>query len=105
MICLSGCTAGDLEMRARENLKNPKYLESLNVLGIDINDIIEKQKEYYYSLERWSNQFMSDCHTDIDFKIGQEKDDDYLTSAHIDNVIDIEENIWSPYYGLKGKMF
>lgn len=99
------CHIDDIEKTALKNMQSPKYLEQLSILNADIPDIVEMQKEYYASLQKWSKQFMNGGKgVEIDFKFGDEKGEEYTTSVCIDKIVDIEENIWSPYYGLKGKI-
>lgn len=100
-------SADKLERKARENLTTIKYLDSLYAIGIDETQILDKIRQYYVPMETWWKDFLSNSSGKVmEFKTGEQskKDDDSITSLHIDKIVDIEENVWSPTYGLKGKI-
>lgn len=83
-----------LEDRLDEMLQTSKYVELLYRLDLDIVHIKEKLVEYTSRIKRWPGQYLKQQST-LDEKQG--------TRFEISDIIDIEENIWSPYFGFKGR--
>ena len=79
-----------------------QYLESLYAINADETEMLTKMREYFSPINDWSRQFLGSPYGhEMDFKIEGSKDE-APTTVHIDKIIDIEENIWSPLLGLKG---
>lgn len=78
-------------------LQKPKYVEILYQLNLDIGHVREKLVEYISRIKHWPSQYLQ-----------QQKRENTTESNNIHRdyditkIVDIEENIWSPYYGFKG---
>lgn len=73
-----------------ELLAEPKFLETFYQVDTDEMEMASKVKEYLPQIQLWSKKFLN-------------KNQCQETSTPvITDVVDIEENIWSPYLGFKG---
>lgn len=79
----------ELHNRLSQMLKMPKYLELLYQLDIEESVIREKLAEYVDCIKHWPQQYLTEQ---------KSNNEDY----NIDKIVDIEENIWAPYFGFKG---
>lgn len=46
----------------------------------------------------------NDQGSEMEFKVGSETHNDDKVKLAVKEIVDIEENIWSPSYGLKGNL-
>ena len=76
-------------------LQEPKFLEMFYQLDIDENQIASKLKEYLPSIEKWSKTYLRSTKTGLADS----------NNVYINDIVDIEENIWSPFLGFKGNCF
>lgn len=47
----------------------------------------------------------NDQGSEMEFKVGSETHNDDKVKLAVKEIVDIEESIWSPSYGLKGNLF
>ena len=77
-------------------------------LGITEDDILSKVEEQAAALAEWAQKFVRDephpIHGIINFKDGatQKSNASDNVSVCVSKVVDIEECVWSPKFGLKG---
>ena len=81
----------ELVNKMNELLQQTKVLETLYMLDIDEIHIASKLKEYLPQIELWRRNYIQN-HNET-----AEED-----KPHIENIVDIEENVWSPFLGFKG---
>ncbi|RDD47872.1 DNA replication ATP-dependent helicase/nuclease DNA2 [Trichoplax sp. H2] len=85
-----------------EILVQPKYLRDMYRLGCNEQSVSEIMQEQISSIEQWASRYVRDVpHHELGRTDFQSEQD---TSVCISQLYDIEENIWSPRYGLKGKI-
>ncbi|XP_053547814.1 DNA replication ATP-dependent helicase/nuclease DNA2 [Bombina bombina] len=81
-----------------------KYLREMYQLGLNQMDIIQEVLEYLPSFHKWAK----DCVTPTSQHQPNNKTSQYNKDAacsfQVTEFLDIEENIWSPRFGLKGKI-
>ncbi|CEF66273.1 DNA replication ATP-dependent helicase/nuclease DNA2 [Strongyloides ratti] len=75
----------------------PKYITDLALLNIDVRKFVEHVQEYIETIRKWVLTYMPKPHGNGEVFI----EDD---NSKISDVVDIEENIWLPNIGLKGKI-
>ena len=92
--------------KACELLQKLTYLDDLYSLGQTENWALEKFKEHIPLLCDWAKRFVAPFpHADfgtMDFKTSDNPHDSEQPSVCVSALKDIEENIWSPRFGLKG---
>jgi len=96
-----------LEEKAKEYSQSPKYLDSLYQIGFDENELLARMKEYFPPIDDWAKSFLQNKRgKEIEFHVGSKlkKDDPDIGRVIIDDIVDIEENIWDPCHGFKGKI-
>ena len=93
-----------LEKQARLMLQHPAYMDTIYGLQQDEGSILTKIKEYIPAIKRWAATYLHSIQGGpLDFKKpGYSKHDSEISAAKIEDIADIEENIWSPRFGLKG---
>jgi len=82
-----------LAQKVKELLQEQKYLETFYILDVDEIHITSKLQAYLPQIEAWSKSY---------FQADSGQQTISNTSAPITEIIDIEENIWSPFMGFKG---
>ncbi|CAH3161793.1 unnamed protein product [Porites lobata] len=101
-------TPDALLTKACELLQKLTYLDDLYSLGQTENWALEKFKEHIPLLCDWAKRFVAPFpHPDfgtMDFKTSDNPHDSEQPSVCVSALKDIEENIWSPRFGLKGKV-
>uniref|UniRef100_A0A3B4BP15 DNA replication ATP-dependent helicase/nuclease n=1 Tax=Pygocentrus nattereri TaxID=42514 RepID=A0A3B4BP15_PYGNA len=100
-----------LEKLASEALLNPNYLGQMYSLKLTQADMKGEVEEYLPALSGWANDYL---HTSalagqkqLTLKLpsdGSLSRQDSACSVTVTDFVDIEENIWSPRFGLKGKI-
>ena len=83
----------DIVEKMNELLHQPKFLETFYQVDTDEMEMADKVKEYLTPIQMWNSNFVSK---------GSYQQNTALTKPVLTDVIDIEENIWSPYLGFKG---
>uniref|UniRef100_A0A1A7X498 DNA replication ATP-dependent helicase/nuclease n=2 Tax=Iconisemion striatum TaxID=60296 RepID=A0A1A7X498_9TELE len=89
---------------ADEALHSPRYLGDMYSLGVSQEEMKQELHEYLPSLELWANEYL--CSTNpkaISLKTSS-RCQDSASVFRVSELADIEENVWSPRFGLKGKM-
>ncbi|XP_061600610.1 DNA replication ATP-dependent helicase/nuclease DNA2 [Cololabis saira] len=93
---------------ADEALRSPRYLGDMYALGVSQQEMKQELQDYLPSLEHWANDYLtSSTPKSITVKI---PNNSRAASGCQDSVVtvtelaDIEENVWSPRFGLKGKI-
>lgn len=95
--------------RASGLLQKLSYLDDLYSLGQTENWAMEKLKEHIPLLCDWAKKFVAPFpHPDVgtmDFKTPEYPQEAEQPTVCVSTLKDIEENIWSPRFGLKGRQF
>ncbi|XP_071490385.1 DNA replication ATP-dependent helicase/nuclease DNA2-like [Diadema antillarum] len=89
---------------ARDVLKQPSFLLDMYSLKIDEQNLLEDVEAYAESIKRWNDMFLGLTQRGkVDIKwpgsVKSEK-----CGVNVSDVRDIEETVWSPRFGLKGKV-
>ncbi|XP_037549479.1 DNA replication ATP-dependent helicase/nuclease DNA2 [Nematolebias whitei] len=93
-----------------EALRSPRYLGEMYTLGVSQEEMTQEVNEYLPSLEHWANEYLcSSTPKPISLKIPSNsraptRCQDSTAVFTMAELADIEENIWSPRFGLKGKI-
>uniref|UniRef100_A0A669D1Z5 DNA replication ATP-dependent helicase/nuclease DNA2 n=1 Tax=Oreochromis niloticus TaxID=8128 RepID=A0A669D1Z5_ORENI len=87
-----------LSKLADEALHSPRYLGDMYSLGVTQEEMKQELHDYLPSLEHWAKEYLnSQTPKAISLKM-------YVSVATVTELADIEENVWSPRFGLKGKI-
>lgn len=93
-----------LSKLADQALQSPRYLADMYSLGVTQEEMKQELLDYMPSLELWANDYLS-AHTPKVTNLktphnwrGQD------TAVTFNELADIEDNVWSPTFGLKGKI-
>ncbi|XP_008404057.1 DNA replication ATP-dependent helicase/nuclease DNA2 isoform X2 [Poecilia reticulata] len=90
-----------LSQLADEALRNHRYLGNMFALGVSQEEMQQELHDYLPSLEHWANEYLcSPAPKPISSKMCQAPPAVFTLTE----LADIEENVWSPRFGLKGKM-
>ncbi|KAF7247212.1 DNA replication ATP-dependent helicase/nuclease DNA2, partial [Varanus komodoensis] len=84
-----------------------KYLKQLYQLNLNENDIMQDIEEYLPSFIKWAENFMSKFNhsSQPNMQLKLPRDIDYSScTVKVTEILDVEENIWCPRFGLKGKI-
>ncbi|XP_062832309.1 DNA replication ATP-dependent helicase/nuclease DNA2 isoform X1 [Anolis carolinensis] len=92
-------------------LQGPEYLKELYQLNLNQNDVMEEIQEYFPSFTKWAEEFMYTNHHanqhnfqhNLQLKLPRNEDDSFC-NLKVTEILDVEENIWCPRFGLKGKI-
>eukprot|EP00057_Strongylocentrotus_purpuratus_P020670 XP_011675144.1 PREDICTED: DNA replication ATP-dependent helicase/nuclease DNA2 [Strongylocentrotus purpuratus] len=89
---------------ASDILKQPAFLCDMYSLKVDEDNLLEEVGEYADTIKRWSDTYLgSNPRGSVDIKWpGSFKPENCGVS--VSKVTDIEESIWSPRWGVKGKV-
>ncbi|XP_061491165.1 DNA replication ATP-dependent helicase/nuclease DNA2 [Rhineura floridana] len=86
----------------------PKYLKELYQLNLKQNDIMQEIEEYFPSFIKWAEEFIyKQAHVgqhNMQLKWPRDNEDDSFCTVKVTEILDVEENIWCPRFGLKGKI-
>lgn len=97
-----------LSKLADEALHSPRYLGDMYSLGVTQEEMKQELHDYLPSLEHWAKEYLnSQPPKAISLKISggaPSRCQDSGAVATITELADIEENVWSPRFGLKGKI-
>uniref|UniRef100_UPI00398EB479 DNA replication ATP-dependent helicase/nuclease DNA2 isoform X2 n=1 Tax=Pristiophorus japonicus TaxID=55135 RepID=UPI00398EB479 len=104
-------TQNGLEEITSQTVYAPKYLGDMYSLNLSQADMMQAVKEYLPSMVSWAQDFMHDSPEpsiqQLQLKLPSERDlvrPDSVSGITVLDIEDIEENIWSPRFGLKGKI-
>ncbi|XP_042863351.1 DNA replication ATP-dependent helicase/nuclease DNA2-like [Penaeus japonicus] len=92
-----------LEHLVRELMSQPKMLQEMYSLGVAESHIYEEMNNFIPHIHTWSQRYLGNGKVQggkVDLK-GQSK---RQWSGQITEIQDIEENVWSPKFGVKGKI-
>ncbi|XP_041921126.1 DNA replication ATP-dependent helicase/nuclease DNA2 isoform X1 [Alosa sapidissima] len=100
-----------LKKLAQDALLSPNYLGQIYSLSLPQEDIRQGVEEYLPSLSEWAKDYLdSSSHSGnkpLTLKLpsdGRLNKQDSGCTVTVTDFTDIEENIWSPRFGLKGKI-
>uniref|UniRef100_A0A3P8SAI6 DNA replication ATP-dependent helicase/nuclease n=1 Tax=Amphiprion percula TaxID=161767 RepID=A0A3P8SAI6_AMPPE len=94
-----------LSKLADEALHGPRYLGDMYGLGVSQEEMKQELHNYLPSLQHWANEYLnSSTPKAISLKIAPSSCQDSATVVTVTELADIEENVWSPRFGLKGKI-
>ncbi|KAI1231636.1 hypothetical protein IHE44_0007713, partial [Lamprotornis superbus] len=84
-----------------------KYLKEMYHLNLKQAQVMQEIEEYLPSFFKWAEDFMHNPanQNKMQLKLSNGgKTEDVSSKVEIVDILDIEENIWSPRFGLKGKI-
>ncbi|OXB74721.1 UNVERIFIED_CONTAM: hypothetical protein H355_001553 [Colinus virginianus] len=84
-----------------------KYLKEMYHLKLKQTEIMQEIEEYLPSFFKWMEEFMRNPANQNKMQLklpGEDKSTDCSSKVEIVDILDVEENIWSPRFGLKGKI-
>ncbi|XP_049421116.1 DNA replication ATP-dependent helicase/nuclease DNA2 [Epinephelus fuscoguttatus] len=99
-----------LSKLADEALCRPQYLGDMYSLGVSQEEMKQELHDYLPSLEHWAKEYLSSpTPKAISLKMpssskAPSRCQDSSTVVTVAELADIEENVWSPRFGLKGKI-
>lgn len=94
-------TPNELDRLVQELMSQPKILQELYGIGISEAHIYEEMKNFIPYIHAWSQVYLeSSCSV----KIQEKEKRKNQWNGKIVEIQDIEENIWSPKFGVKGKI-
>uniref|UniRef100_UPI003AACC580 DNA replication ATP-dependent helicase/nuclease DNA2 n=1 Tax=Centroberyx gerrardi TaxID=166262 RepID=UPI003AACC580 len=92
-------------------LLSPQHLGSMYSLGVSQEEMRQELHDYLPSLKKWADEYLSSSTPKtISLKIPSHggapsrRQDSSSTVVTVTELADIEENVWSPRFGLKGKV-
>ncbi|TRY90563.1 hypothetical protein DNTS_002676 [Danionella cerebrum] len=86
---------------AKEALQSPNYLGQMYSLNLTQADMRQEVEDYLPSLSEWAKHYLQTSSHPSDGALSKQ---DATSSLTITDFVDIEENIWCPRFGLKGKI-
>ncbi|XP_040891636.1 DNA replication ATP-dependent helicase/nuclease DNA2 [Toxotes jaculatrix] len=99
-----------LSKLADQALHSPQYLGDMYSLGVSQEEMKQELHDYLPSLEHWANEYLSSSRPKaISLRVptssrAPSRGQDSETVVSVTELADIEENVWSPRFGLKGKI-
>ncbi|XP_041642860.1 DNA replication ATP-dependent helicase/nuclease DNA2 [Cheilinus undulatus] len=100
-----------LSKLADQALHGPQYLGDMYSLGVSQEEMKQELHDYLPSLEHWAKEYLSSpTPKTVSLKIpssysrASNVGTDSASVATVTELADIEENVWSPRFGLKGKI-
>ncbi|XP_053305903.1 DNA replication ATP-dependent helicase/nuclease DNA2 [Spea bombifrons] len=99
-----GFTQEILQELALQAVHGPKYLKEMYQLNLNQAEIMDEVQEYLPSFIKWADDCMIPP-AQGKYKLSKSEEQRHVTSdKQVAEFLDIEENIWSPRFGLKGKI-
>ncbi|XP_070820257.1 DNA replication ATP-dependent helicase/nuclease DNA2 [Chaetodon trifascialis] len=101
---------GTLSKLAEQALHRPQHLGDMYSLGVSQEEMKQELHDYLPSLEHWAKEYLSSpTARAISLKTpnnsrASSRCQDSPAVVTITELADIEENVWSPRFGLKGKI-
>lgn len=89
---------------ADQALHSPRFLADMYSLGVSQEEMKQELRDYLPSLELWAKEYLNSRTpkaTNLKIRNNGRFQESEVT---ITELVDIEENIWSPRFGLKGKI-
>ncbi|KFQ02834.1 DNA replication ATP-dependent helicase/nuclease DNA2, partial [Haliaeetus albicilla] len=96
-----------VEELANKIVYGQKYLKEMYHLNVKQTEVMQEVEEYLPSFFKWVEDFMHNPANQNKMQLklsSSEKPEDFSSKVEIVDILDIEENIWSPRFGLKGKI-
>uniref|UniRef100_A0A8C0B9Q0 DNA replication ATP-dependent helicase/nuclease n=1 Tax=Buteo japonicus TaxID=224669 RepID=A0A8C0B9Q0_9AVES len=94
-----------VEELANKIVYGQKYLKEMYHLNVKQAEVMQEVEEYLPSFFKWVEDFMHNPANQNKMQLKlSEKPEDFSSKVEIVDILDIEENIWSPRFGLKGKI-
>ncbi|XP_076582041.1 DNA replication ATP-dependent helicase/nuclease DNA2 [Chaetodon auriga] len=99
-----------LSKLAEQALHRPQHLRDMYSLGVSQEEMKQELHDYLPSLEHWAKEYLSSpTPRAISLKIpnnsrASSRCQDSPAVVTVTELADIEENVWSPRFGLKGKI-
>ncbi|XP_067996252.1 DNA replication ATP-dependent helicase/nuclease DNA2 [Melanerpes formicivorus] len=96
-----------VEVLANKVVYGKKYLKEMYHLNLKQSEIMQEVQEYLPSFFKWVEDFMHNPanQNKTQLKLPSDgKRDDFSSKIEFVDILDVEENIWSPRFGLKGKI-
>ncbi|XP_051504000.1 LOW QUALITY PROTEIN: DNA replication ATP-dependent helicase/nuclease DNA2 [Myxocyprinus asiaticus] len=100
-----------IQTLATEALRSSNYLGQMYSLNLTQDDMRQEVEQYLPSLSEWAKDYLHTSpqagHKQLSLKLpndGAMSKHDAACSVTVTDFVDIEENIWSPSFGLKGKI-
>ncbi|XP_030628088.1 DNA replication ATP-dependent helicase/nuclease DNA2 [Chanos chanos] len=100
-----------IQRLATETLHSPDYLSQMYGLNLTQADMRQEVEEYLPSLSNWASGYLQSSpeagQKPLTLKLPSEgtlSRQDTTCTVAVTEFVDIEENIWSPRFGLKGKI-
>ncbi|KAM5140441.1 DNA replication ATP-dependent helicase/nuclease DNA2 [Mantella aurantiaca] len=88
-----------LQKLALQTVHGPKYLKEMYQLNLNQVDVMQEVGEYLPSFEKWASESLIPAQQQATLNLSAGG-----STAQVSEFLDIEENIWSPRFGLKGKI-
>nr|F6QXW0.1 RecName: Full=DNA replication ATP-dependent helicase/nuclease DNA2; AltName: Full=DNA replication ATP-dependent helicase-like homolog; Includes: RecName: Full=DNA replication nuclease DNA2; Includes: RecName: Full=DNA replication ATP-dependent helicase DNA2 [Xenopus tropicalis] len=99
-----GFTDSVLQELAHHTVHGPKYLKEMYQLKLNQTDVMGEVQEYLPSFAKWAIDFMTHPLNQHQINVTRPTAGDPTEATKVSEFLDIEENIWSPRFGLKGKI-
>uniref|UniRef100_V9K7U5 DNA replication ATP-dependent helicase/nuclease n=1 Tax=Callorhinchus milii TaxID=7868 RepID=V9K7U5_CALMI len=106
-----GFTEDALQKITSKTLRALKYLGEMYSLKLSQAEVLQEISEYVPSIIKWAEDFMHNSpwasKQQLQLKLPSERNlsrQDAMSSITVTDIEDIEENIWSPRFGIKGKI-
>ncbi|XP_066456772.1 DNA replication ATP-dependent helicase/nuclease DNA2 isoform X2 [Eleutherodactylus coqui] len=99
-----GFTEAVLQNLALQTVYGPKYLKEMYQLKLNQADVLQEIEEYLPSFQKWTSDYMTPAtltNWTLGLSAGNITD---KRALQVSEFLDIEENVWSPRFGLKGKI-
>ncbi|KFZ46581.1 DNA replication ATP-dependent helicase/nuclease DNA2, partial [Antrostomus carolinensis] len=95
-----------VEELANKIVYGQKYLREMYHLNLKQTEIMQEVEEYLPSFFKWAEDFMHNPanQNKMQLKLSNGEKTEFSSKIEIVDILDIEENIWSPRFGLKGKI-
>ncbi|XP_043912886.1 DNA replication ATP-dependent helicase/nuclease DNA2 [Protopterus annectens] len=107
----SGFEEANLQKLARKTVQDPKYLKEIYSLKLNPAEVMQEVDDYLPSLLNWARNFLASSPQATSPQLnltlpsdGNLNKTEKACSVTVTDFVDIEENIWSPRFGLKGKI-
>ncbi|XP_075114807.1 DNA replication ATP-dependent helicase/nuclease DNA2 [Leptodactylus fuscus] len=92
-----------LQELSLQTVYGPKYLKEMYQLNLNQADVLQEIVEYLPSFQKWTSNYMaSEAQTQKTLLSARYIAD--TKAVQVSEFLDIEENVWSPRFGLKGKI-
>ncbi|XP_069609539.1 DNA replication ATP-dependent helicase/nuclease DNA2 [Ranitomeya imitator] len=103
----TACGFGEdvLQDLALQTVYGPKYLKEMYQLNLNQADILQEIEEYLPSFQKWTTDYLASViQTNCPPGRPSAKSITDTRDVQVSEFLDIEENVWSPRFGLKGKI-